>query len=345
MISLHMQGGCLCENQPGLRLDTTNLELAATIAPRPLLVVSASGDWTAETPQVEFPAMRTLYALGGAGEDRIRSVHVNADHNFNRESREAVYAWMARWLQGAPADVHVAEKPFRPDPLPDLLVFQGRPLPDGAVTAEQLTEAWIADAREQLRRADPQAFRAGLLHALGPLPTAAAPPPAASRRVVVLASENAELPRALAHAGFAVRPVGFTPFDARAAAQIEHFETYNRTAASQRAADVVRALAAAPGAALVADGEAALPALLALALAPARVAVVDVGGFDASNDAAYVARLYVPGLRRAGGLATAVAMARARIVVHDAADGTTLPGASVERRRLGVPEIVKALKP
>ena len=28
MISLHMQGGCLCENLPGLRLDTTNVEIA-----------------------------------------------------------------------------------------------------------------------------------------------------------------------------------------------------------------------------------------------------------------------------------------------------------------------------
>ena len=29
MISLHMQGGCLCENPPGLRLETTNVEIAA----------------------------------------------------------------------------------------------------------------------------------------------------------------------------------------------------------------------------------------------------------------------------------------------------------------------------
>ena len=49
MISLHMQGGCLCENEPGLRLDTNNVELAAAIAPRPLLMVSATGDWTKET--------------------------------------------------------------------------------------------------------------------------------------------------------------------------------------------------------------------------------------------------------------------------------------------------------
>ena len=38
IISLHMQGGCLCENIPGLRLDTNNVELAALFAPRPILI-------------------------------------------------------------------------------------------------------------------------------------------------------------------------------------------------------------------------------------------------------------------------------------------------------------------
>ena len=55
MISLHMQGGCLCENLPGLRLETNNVEIAATIAPRPLLMVSATGDWTNETLEARVP--------------------------------------------------------------------------------------------------------------------------------------------------------------------------------------------------------------------------------------------------------------------------------------------------
>ena len=50
MISHYMQGGCICENQANLRLDTNNMEIAALMAPRPLLMVSASGDWTRETP-------------------------------------------------------------------------------------------------------------------------------------------------------------------------------------------------------------------------------------------------------------------------------------------------------
>src|SRR5207302_5436304 len=80
MISLHMQGGCLCENPPGLRLDTNNLEIAATIAPRPLLMIAATGDWTAETLEVEFPEMRRFYALLGAG-GRLAAPRFEAPHN------------------------------------------------------------------------------------------------------------------------------------------------------------------------------------------------------------------------------------------------------------------------
>ena len=151
MISLHMQGGCLCENPPGLRLDMTNVEIAATIAPRPMLMVSATGDWTAETMEVEYPAMRAVYDLFGAA-DRVQAVRITAEHNYNKDSREAMYAWMARWLQKAPADVKITERSFTVEPLQDLLVFHRRALPAQAVTAEQLTDAWIAAAKRAVER-------------------------------------------------------------------------------------------------------------------------------------------------------------------------------------------------
>ena len=99
MISHYMQGGCICENQANLRLDTNNMEIAALMAPRPLLMVSASGDWTRETPRVEFPAVQSVYRLLGAA-DKVQTMQTMAEHNFNRESREAVYAWFGRWLLG-----------------------------------------------------------------------------------------------------------------------------------------------------------------------------------------------------------------------------------------------------
>ena len=166
MISLHMQGGCLCENIPGLRLDTTNVEIAATIAPRPLLMVSATGDWTKNTMEREYPAVRDIYALLGAA-DRVHALRIEAEHNYNKASREAMYAWMARWLQDAPADVTRPERGFTPPPLPDVLVFHQRSLPANAVTAEQLIEHWIAAAKRQLT-GHPGSLRArALAHALG----------------------------------------------------------------------------------------------------------------------------------------------------------------------------------
>jgi hypothetical protein len=253
-----------------------------------------------------------------------------------------MYAWLARWLQGAPADVRVEEKPFHVDPLPDLLVFHERPMPDGAVTAPQLTEAWIAAARRQWD-ADAPAMRRALVHALALEP---APSPAAARpsRVVVLASEDAALGPALTRAGFAVHPVRFTHFDEDAASKIEHFDTYNRTAASQRVADIAQALRATPGSILVADGDAGLAGALALAVAPAARAVLGVGGFDTSRDAAYIERLYIPGLRRAGDLQTALAMAKGPVLIHDAGTRFDVRGPTTEPRKLDPSEIVRRLK-
>ena len=351
MISLHMQGGCLCENEPGLRLDTNNVELAATIAPRPLLMVSATGDWTKNTLTTEYPAMRRLYALAGA-EDRVHAVQFDAPHNYNRDSREAVYAWMARWLKNAPADVRVTERTFRPETLSDALVFYGRPLPDNALTREQITDRWIASSTRKLKESDPRVMQSALVHALAldPANVSRADPSGPIRRAnrlsgtVVLAGEDPALEAALARARMSIRRVAATPFDAEAAAKIPHFETYNRTLASQRVADVVRAIAAEGYASIVARGDWGPAALLALAIVPVEKAIVDVEQFDNTNDEMFVERLYIPGIRRAGDLQTAISMTRGSVVVHNAADRFTLTGPRVERRKLTADEILELLR-
>jgi dienelactone hydrolase len=344
MISLHMQGGCLCENPPGLRVDATNVDIAATIAPRPMLMISATGDWTAETMEVEYPAMRGVYELFGAA-DRVQAVRMTAEHNYNKDSREAMYAWMARWLQAPPdtkSDTRIVERGFTVEPLSDLLVFHRRPLPAEAVTAAQLTDEWIAAAKRQLVTPPTTDAVAALRHALGF--AAAADAPAAFNRTVLLAHSDPAVGKALANAAFVVRPIAFTPFDEAAAAKIQHFDTYNRTAASQRVADIVAAARANPGAAIVAGGDAALAALLASSVASVPVAILDVGGFDTSNDAGYLERLYIPGLRRAGDLRTAASLVRGRVVVHNAGDRFAVTGVEVQSRALTAGEITAALR-
>ena len=95
MVSAYMQGGCLCENAPALRFDTNNVDIGATIAPKPLLLVSSTQDWTAHTPEVEYPAIRKIYDLYEAG-DRVEEVQIDAPHGYNKEMREAVTAGRTR---------------------------------------------------------------------------------------------------------------------------------------------------------------------------------------------------------------------------------------------------------
>jgi dienelactone hydrolase len=99
MLSAHYAGGCVCENAPGLRLDLTNLEIVAAAAPRPMLLVAATGDWTVNTPRVEYPPVHSIYELYGVP-DRLECVQIDAGHNYNLASREAVYGFFARYLDG-----------------------------------------------------------------------------------------------------------------------------------------------------------------------------------------------------------------------------------------------------
>lgn len=158
MISHFMQGGDLCENAPNLRIDTDNVELGALAAPRPLLIVSATGDWTCDTPRVEYPAIAAVYGLQGA-EERVAHEQFPLPHNYSRSSREAVYRFFARWLGKEPGNAdprRVEERgEFSLDP-GRLLVFNRRQPPADAVDAGQLTDYLVAGARRQLETARPR---------------------------------------------------------------------------------------------------------------------------------------------------------------------------------------------
>jgi dienelactone hydrolase len=155
MISSTMQGGSLCENAPNLRIDTNNMELGALAAPRPMLMVAATGDWTKLTPTVEYPAVRGVYRLFGA-EDKLATVQMDAPHNYNQASREAVYGWFAHWLQGRGERAPIKEKMSSVPTLTELMVFYARPRPAGELSESQLSAALVESARRQLEESLPR---------------------------------------------------------------------------------------------------------------------------------------------------------------------------------------------
>jgi dienelactone hydrolase len=180
MISAHFQGGCECENTPGLRVDTYNVEIAALAAPRPMLMVSATGDWTCNTPEIEYPAIRSIYALYNHT-DRIEHVQLDAGHNYNADSRAPVYRWFARWFGTSEQDA--VEHDFPLDPDERLRVFPGNRLPTEIPAAGQFPAAWRAYMVERQKGLCPasrsdlerltELSRRRLTHILGLRPPAA----------------------------------------------------------------------------------------------------------------------------------------------------------------------------
>jgi dienelactone hydrolase len=137
MVSHSMQGGCLCENAPGLRVEYSNMEIATCPAPRPQILVAASGDWTKDTLTVEGPSIQGIYRLFGS-QDRFHFVRFNFDHNYNQTSREAVYGWFNKWLLGNSSFASVPEAAYTKEPDQELRVFPEGKLPAGAKSDSEL---------------------------------------------------------------------------------------------------------------------------------------------------------------------------------------------------------------
>ena len=148
MVSHTMQGGCQCENAPGLRVEYSNMEIAAAAAPRPQIIVAATGDWTKMTLEVEGPAIKSIYDLFGAA-GRLRYVRFDYDHNYNQTSREAVYSWFGRWLLRHPDPASLKEQPYQKEPDADLLVFPDNKLPDDALPKDKFIESLKQAHRER----------------------------------------------------------------------------------------------------------------------------------------------------------------------------------------------------
>jgi dienelactone hydrolase len=333
MVSFIMQGGSLCENAPNLRLDTTNVEFAAMMAPRPMFMAAATGDWTRNMLTEEYPAVRAIYDLYGKGDD-VEATLLDAPHNYNQANREAMYAFFGKHILGEKDAARLKERSFTVEKLQDLLVLHNRTLPANALTFQGLFDLWMRLAKEQ--SGDPRERLSYALAADWPARVLdqidgdrillgrpgkgdripgiwlkGANPPAlvvhpdgaeAARRTPevarLLASGRAVLAIDAFQTGGAVAPRDRS---------VSMFLTFNKSDDANRVQDILTALAwlNAPSTRLIGLGKAAVWCTFAAAVARQPVDLqADLGAFTGSDED-YIKEFFVPGIERAGGLQAA----------------------------------------
>ena len=333
MISAHMQGGCLCENAPNLRIDFSNIEIGAMMAPRPLLLVSATGDWTKDTPDVEYPAIHSIYQHFGAA-DKIHQVQIDAEHNYNKASREAVYQWFAKWLLESQDSSKLTEVDFTVESDEDLLVFHDRAIPYHALSTEELLASLRQLGKAAIEKRKPNtineltAFQSemglGLLHALALSDqykdsvnlVQKLNQPAIAEQATLIVHQNSQID-VLAdqlssdkHAifGLQLKPTGRDTYSG-------FFNTYNRLDSALWCQDILAAVETIreengnlKSLNLIGIDGAGPVTFLAAGFSSADYLAVDLEKFNAEDDEDFIAQLPIPSIRRVGDFRTAGAL-------------------------------------
>jgi Acetyl xylan esterase (AXE1) len=168
MVSTAMQGGCVCENAPYLRLGTGNVEIAGLFAPKPL-GMSGANDWTKDIESKGLPELKALYRLYDAEENVLARCFPQFGHNYNQVSREVMYNWFNSHLKlGLPTPVK--EQPFEPIPPKELSVYdEQHPRPKDDVGADGVKKYLTEQSRAALQALEPKSAKqlASLRHVVG----------------------------------------------------------------------------------------------------------------------------------------------------------------------------------
>lgn len=103
MVSAHFFGGCPCESGMPIHksgdFETNNVEIAASFAPKPLMLIADGDDWTKNVPQVEFPFIQNIYNLFDAGDQVEYAYFKDEVHDYGVNKRKPMYRFFAKHLE------------------------------------------------------------------------------------------------------------------------------------------------------------------------------------------------------------------------------------------------------
>ena len=308
------------------------------MAPRPMLMTAATGDWTKNMQSEEYPAVRAVYDLYGKGGD-VESMFQDAPHNYNQPNREAMYAFFGKHVLGENDAAKFKERSIRVEKLQDMLALFNRTLPDNAISFRQLFDEWIhmaqaqtGDSRERLTLALAAEWPAEVLSQVDGERILLGRPGKGDRisgiwikgsnpPALVIHPDGAQAARQtpevakLLQAGRAVLLIdAFQTGAAVAPRDRSHkmFLTFNKSDDANRVQDILTALAwlHTPKTGLIGLGKAAVWCQFAAAVAMQPVDLHADPGHFTGSDQDYAASFFVPGIQRAGGLKAARELTR-----------------------------------
>jgi dienelactone hydrolase len=342
MVSAYMQGGDPCEEAPNLRVDTFNVEIAAMMAPRPMLLVSSTHDWTRHTPEEEFPAIQRIYGLYGSPQN-VWNRHFDMKHNYNRQTRQAVYRFLAQYIQPAWPPAEPVDEDVSLPSEEDLLAFPKA----GSHNLEGYTDVFrtwkVAGLLRTQSHLDANEQREALRSAVGAKWPSQVESEIRGNRIVLSRSGKGDRVTGYWTPGKGTPILIVHPTDSGAAARTEegarslrsgrpvlmidafresetrirwsrsdaYFLSYNRSVSSERVQDILTAAAYLKSQLggrleLIGLGDAGAWCVFAAAIAPTSIDVVaDLNGFGGSDED-FRDRFFVPGIQRAGGLSAAL---------------------------------------
>ncbi len=144
---------CLCEVVPGALEFTEEWGILALVAPRALMVISATRDapqFSVAEARKSIEGARPVFELH-AKPANLRHAIFESGHAYNQPMREAMYGWMTLHLKGEGDGSPIPEPEIRTEEPETLRCFPGDSRPDDWITLPKFASR---EGRKVLKRLD-----------------------------------------------------------------------------------------------------------------------------------------------------------------------------------------------